>query len=95
MRHDDKGTLRRALFAFVDALAMNDLMNLTGRLWSQASKMLLARGFEANSVRVLDITPERAPRTPQQQFGWGHARVVRARQEGEQVVVTIAREMKV
>ena len=74
---------------------MDNLHDLTGRLWSHAQQMLRARGFEGDAVRVLDITPERAPRTPTQTFGWGEQRVVRARLEGEGVVVTIAREMKV
>jgi len=74
---------------------MNDLLDLTGLAWSQAAAMLGERGFEGTAVRVHDITPEKAPRTPQQQFGWGEERVVRARIEGEQAIVTIAREMKI
>lgn len=74
--------------------AMDDIDDLTGRLWSEAQEMLRARGFEGARVRVLDITPERAPRTPTQSFGWGEKRVVRARLEGEAALITVAREMR-
>lgn len=73
----------------------HDLLNLTGRPWSEARLELQARGFGDEALRVLDITPERAPRTPTQPFGWGQERVVRARVEGLGIVVTIAREIKI
>lgn len=68
--------------------------DLTGQLWSQAREELRELGFEDDSLRVQDITPERTPRTPTQSFGWGQERVVRARIEGGLATVTIAREMK-
>ena len=66
--------------------------DLTGRLWSQASEMLRERG--GGEPIVVDITPERTPRTPTQQFAWGEARVVRSREVGGRTEVTIAREMR-
>lgn len=70
--------------------------DLTGRLWSQASEEL-QRGFEGQAlqVQVLDITPPEPARSPQQAFAWGGERVVRVRVEGEQTIVTVAREMRI
>ncbi len=73
---------------------MNDFLDLTGRLWSQAEAMLRAQGFGAEAVQVIDITPHEERRGSHQPFEWGEPRVVRARSEGTSVQVTVAREMK-
>ena len=73
---------------------MNDMTALTGRLWNEAREILSAYGFVEEAIQVRDITPERAPKTPSQTFGWGEERVVRVVVDGAGVRVTIAREMK-
>ena len=69
-----------------------DMDDLTGLLWSHAIEMLRERGV--SEPAVVDITPDRVPRTPTQEFAWGAARVVRAREVGGRVEVTISREMR-